>query len=109
MTFEDHINKIKRYIPANTVESRYQAELARIYALEIKNKLKDLIQKVKADEYKDKIINDIDEGINAVDTLINHLSKHCQKETKIRSLIDEIEIKWDHANYRINNQHSSKQ
>ena len=75
MTFEYHIEKINQYVPINTIEGRELARLILADVEAIKIYLNDLVGEIRCDEYKEEILNYINEGVTLNDELYENLSK----------------------------------
>lgn len=91
MAFEDHIKEIRNYFPANTEHGIYQAELAKVDVVEIKNCLQKLIKNAEDSDSKKEILNCINSGIQSADELSDELSKISQSKDKISFILDVIE------------------
>jgi hypothetical protein len=105
MTINYHIDKLKQYEPTRTEAGESAAALAKNDARVILAKFEELAGKVCDTDNKERIVSKISEGINATNDLIASLSECNHSRERIRSLVDDIEIKLEHASDWVFNQH----
>lgn len=97
MTFEYHVEKIKKYVTENTEYGAYQAILAKCDVSEIERYLNDLKDKVNNEQLKEHIFNYISDGLVYAGELSEELSKTSQNADTITSLIGRIEERYREA------------
>lgn len=95
MTTRDFIQQLKQYVPAKTEAGEFEKNLVIGAARCIVEKFEELEGSEYDADNHEKIVGAINEGKEAANDLIRHLSGYGQSKDKIMSLVDIIEINFD--------------